>query len=215
MKLSAKTGVALAITALSLAFTVGAGASDTVEPVDAWVMHCCTAYSEAGPATSSVTTGASTTDTVEPANTRLISCCTAYSEAGPATSSVTTGASTTGTVEPANTRLISCCTAYSEAGPATSSVTTGASTTGTVEPVDAWVMHCCTAYSEDVSVTPLPTFLVTPLATSAAHVGMMNQLRNLTEPNAIAWGWSQGLANDQASAGVTQYGGSTARVLSR
>ena len=83
MKLSAKTGVALAITALSLAFTVGAGASDTVEPVDAWVMHCCTAYSEAGPATSSVTTGASTTDTVEPTNTRLISCCTAYSEAGP------------------------------------------------------------------------------------------------------------------------------------
>jgi len=181
MKLSAKTGVALTITALSLAFTVGAGASDTVEPVDAWVMHCCTAYSEAGPATSA-TTDASTTDTVEPANTRLISCCTAYSEAGPAPSSVITGA--------------------------------GAS--DTVEPVDAWVMHCCTAYSEDVpSVTPLPTFLVTPLATSAAHVGMMSQLRNLTEPNAIAWGWSKGLANDQASAGLTQYGGSTARVLSR
>ena len=49
MKLSAKTGVALTITALSLAFTVGAGASATVEPVDAWVMHCCTAYSESGP----------------------------------------------------------------------------------------------------------------------------------------------------------------------
>ena len=38
----------------------------------------------------------------------------------------------------------------------------------------------------------------------ATHVGMMNQLRNLTEPNAIKWGWSQGLANDQASAGMTQ-----------
>ena len=84
-------------------------------------------------------------------------------------------------------------------------VTVGAGASDSVEPVDAWVMHCCTAYSEDVpSVTPLPTFLVTPLATSAAHVGMMNQLRNLTEPNAIAWGWSQGLANDQASAGMTQ-----------
>ena len=59
MKLSAKTGVALAITALSLVVTVGAGASDSVEPVDAWVIHCCTAYSEAGPATSA-TTGAST-----------------------------------------------------------------------------------------------------------------------------------------------------------
>ena len=141
MKLSAKTGVALTITALSLVVTVGAGASDSVEPVDAWVIHCCTAYSEAVPT------------------------------------------------------------------PSTS-----------VTPVDARVISCCTAYSEDVPatpVTPLPTFLVTPLATSAAHVGMMNQLRNLTEPNAIAWGWSQGLANDQASAGVTQYGGSTARVLAR
>ena len=38
----------------------------------------------------------------------------------------------------------------------------------------------------------------------AAHVGMMNQLRNLTEANAIKWGWSQGLANDQSSAGMTQ-----------
>ena len=46
MKLSAKTGVALTITALSLVVTVGAGASDSVEPVDAWVIHCCTAYSE-------------------------------------------------------------------------------------------------------------------------------------------------------------------------
>ena len=97
-------------------------------------------------------------------------------------------------------------------------VTVGAGAADSVEPVDAWVIHCCTAYSEDVpstSVTPLPTFLVMPLATSAAHVGMMNQLRNLTEPNAIAWGWSQGLANDQASAGVNQYGGSSARVLTR
>ena len=37
-----------------------------------------------------------------------------------------------------------------------------------------------------------------------AHVDMMNQLRNLTEQNAIKWGWSQGLAHDQASAGKTQ-----------
>ena len=29
----------------------------------------------------------------------------------------------------------------------------------------------------------------------------MKQLRNLTEPNAIEWGWSHGLANDQASVG--------------
>jgi hypothetical protein len=36
------------------------------------------------------------------------------------------------------------------------------------------------------------------------YVDMMSQLRNLTEPNAIKWGWSQGLANDQASAGMTQ-----------
>ena len=97
-------------------------------------------------------------------------------------------------------------------------VTVGAGASDSVEPVDAWVIHCCTGYSEDApstSVTPLPTLLVTPLATSAAHVGMMNQLRNLTEPNAIAWGWSQGLANDQASAGVAQYGGSSTRVLAR
>jgi len=139
MKLSAKPGVALAITALSLVVTVGAGASDSVEPVDAWVIHCCTAYSEEVPV--------------------------------PSTS-----------VTPVDARLISCCTAYSEDAPST-------------------------------SVTPLPTFVVTPLSTSAAHVGMMNQLRNLTEPNAIAWGWSKGLANDQASAGLIQYGGSTARVL--
>ncbi len=33
---------------------------------------------------------------------------------------------------------------------------------------------------------------------------MMNQLRNLTEANAIEWGWSQGLANDEASAGMTR-----------
>ena len=39
----------------------------------------------------------------------------------------------------------------------------------------------------------------------AAHVDMMNQLRDLTEANAIKWGWSQGLANDRASAGTTQY----------
>ena len=163
MKLSAKTGVALTITALSLVVTVGAGASDSVEPVDAWVIHCCTAYSEAAPTPST---------SVTPVDARVISCCTAYSEDIPVPST---------------------------------SVTVGAGASDSVEPVDAWVMHCCTAYSEDVpSVTPLPTFLVTPLATSAAHVGMMNQLRNLTEANAIKWGWSQGLANDQASAGMTR-----------
>ena len=36
----------------------------------------------------------------------------------------------------------------------------------------------------------------------------MNQLRNLTEPNAIKWGWSHGLANDRASVGMTLYSGS-------
>ena len=53
-----------------------------------------------------------------------------------------------------------------------------------------------------------PFIYVTQLSTYAAHVDMMNQLRNLTEPNAIKWGWSQGLANDQASAGLTRYSGS-------
>ncbi len=151
MKLSAKTGVALTITALSLVVTVGAGASDSVKPVGARVISCCTAYSEAVTVPST-------------------------------------------------------------------SVTVGAGASDSVEPVDAWVMHCCTAYSEEVpstSLTPLPTFFVTPLSTSAAHVGMMNQLRNLTEPNAIAWGWSKGLANDQASAGMTENSGSTARLLTR
>ena len=46
------------------------------------------------------------------------------------------------------------------------------------------------------------------LPAQAAHVDMMNQLRNLTEANAIKWGWSQGLANDRASAGMTEYSGS-------
>jgi len=77
MKLSAKTGAALTITALSLAFTVGAGASDTIEPVDAWVIHCCTAYSEAAPTPST---------SVTPVDARVISCCTAYSEDVPSTS---------------------------------------------------------------------------------------------------------------------------------
>lgn len=36
------------------------------------------------------------------------------------------------------------------------------------------------------------------------YVDLMSQLRNLTEPNAIKWGWSEGLANDQASAGMTR-----------
>ena len=88
----------------------------------------------------------------------------------------------------------------------------------TVEPVDAWVFHCCTLYSEEVpsaSVTPLPTFVVTPPSASPAHVGLMSQLRNLTEANAIKWGWSRGLANDQASAGMTEYSGGTARILTR
>ena len=46
-----------------------------------------------------------------------------------------------------------------------------------------------------------PFVYVTQLPAYPAHVDLMKQLRNLTEPNAIAWGWSQGLANDQASAG--------------
>ena len=54
MKLSAKTGVALTITALSLVVTVGAGASDSAVPVDGdaepWLIHCCT-YGEEGPST--------------------------------------------------------------------------------------------------------------------------------------------------------------------
>ena len=48
-----------------------------------------------------------------------------------------------------------------------------------------------------------PLVYLRQLPAAATHVGMMNQLRNLTEPNAIKWGWSQGLANDQASAGKT------------
>ena len=58
-------------------------------------------------------------------------------------------------------------------------------------------------------------FYVTQLSAYPAHVDMMNQLRNLTEPNAIAWGWSKGLANDLASAGMTENSGSTARLLTR
>ena len=49
-----------------------------------------------------------------------------------------------------------------------------------------------------------PFIYVTQLPSYAAHVDMMKQLRNLTEPNAITWGWSQGLASDQASVGMTQ-----------
>ena len=49
-----------------------------------------------------------------------------------------------------------------------------------------------------------PFIYVTQLSPYAAHVDLMNQLRNLTEPNAIKWGWSQGLANDRASGGMTQ-----------
>ena len=59
--------------------------------------------------------------------------------------------------------------------------------------------------SEPVDPAEEDAFIyVTQLPAYAAHVDMMNQLRNLTEPNAIKWGWSQGLANDQASAGMTQ-----------
>jgi hypothetical protein len=52
-----------------------------------------------------------------------------------------------------------------------------------------------------------PLVYVTQLPGYPAHVDLMNQLRNLTEANAIEWGWSQGLANDQASAGMTQSSG--------
>ena len=45
-----------------------------------------------------------------------------------------------------------------------------------------------------------PLVYLRQLPAHAAHVDMMNQLRNLTEPNAIKWGWSHGLANDLASA---------------
>jgi hypothetical protein len=96
--------------------------------------------------------------------------------------------------------------------------TVGARTAGATEPVDAWVAHCCTAYAEDVpstSVTPLPTFVATPPSGAPAHVGLTSQLRNLTEANAIAWGWSRGLASDEASAGATRFGGTTARILAR
>ena len=53
-----------------------------------------------------------------------------------------------------------------------------------------------------------PFIYVTQLSAYPAHVDLMNQLRNLTEPNAVKWGWSQGLANDRASAGMTLYSGS-------
>ena len=53
-----------------------------------------------------------------------------------------------------------------------------------------------------------PFVHLTQLPPYAAHVDMMKQLRNLTEPNAIEWGWSHGLANDQASVGMTLYGSS-------
>ena len=44
-----------------------------------------------------------------------------------------------------------------------------------------------------------PFVYVTQLPAYPAHIDLMKQLRNLNEANAIAWGWSQGLANDQAS----------------
>ena len=48
-----------------------------------------------------------------------------------------------------------------------------------------------------------PLVFLRQLPAYPANVDMMNQLRNLTEANAIKWGWSQGLANDRASAGKT------------
>ena len=62
----------------------------------------------------------------------------------------------------------------------------------------------------------LHSIYVKQLSPYPDYVDMMNQLRNLTEPNAINWGWSQGLANDQASAsarvmGVEGGGGNAAR----
>ncbi len=53
-----------------------------------------------------------------------------------------------------------------------------------------------------------PFIYITQLPPYAAHVDLMKQLRSLTEPNAIEWGWSHGLANDQASVGMTPHGGS-------
>jgi hypothetical protein len=52
-----------------------------------------------------------------------------------------------------------------------------------------------------------PLVYLRQLPAYAAHVDMMNQLRNLTEANAIKWGWSQGLPNDHASAGMIQSSG--------
>jgi hypothetical protein len=52
-----------------------------------------------------------------------------------------------------------------------------------------------------------PLVYLRQLPAYAAHVDLMNQLRNLTEANAIKWGWSQGLPNDQASAGMTPSSG--------
>jgi len=66
--------------------------------------------------------------------------------------------------------------------------------TGDALKVDRAVAAANEAY--DLYVKQLPAY--------PAHVDMMNQLRNLTEQNAIKWGWSQGLAHDQASAGKTQ-----------
>ena len=52
-----------------------------------------------------------------------------------------------------------------------------------------------------------PFVYVKQLPAYPAYVDLMKQLRNLTEANAIKWGWSQGLANDQASGGMTQSSG--------
>ena len=61
--------------------------------------------------------------------------------------------------------------------------------------------------SEPADPNEVPFIFVKQLPAYPAHVDMMNQLRNLTEPNAIKWGWSRGLANDQASAGMTRSSG--------
>ena len=61
--------------------------------------------------------------------------------------------------------------------------------------------------SEPADPSDDPFIFVKQLPAYPAHVDLMNQLRDLTEANAIKWGWSQGLANDQASAGMTQSSG--------
>jgi hypothetical protein len=67
----------------------------------------------------------------------------------------------------------------------------------------AYAAHVDSAYHVEED----PLVYLRQLPAYAAHVDLMNQLRNLTEANAIKWGWSQGLQNDQASAGMTPSSG--------